>query len=287
LKFNSFNFFFTFVKTLFYLFIYEKLTNSALYNHLLVGCEKIETNSQAFEASIEDNFYRASFSKANYIENGAYFVLQGKNSNQIITLRGKYPPEGVSLIFGEGSENFAIYEDLNGMVYSTAVLGGEGSMIINEVSTEEQTITGEFNFKGISMGLDTLSITGGVFYKVPYDIDLGPGTNAGSFSAELDGNVFVPLDVVANVVGNTILINGFINSKEILIGVPTDVENGTFDILNEGFVAEADDGSGNETSISGEVTINTHDTIEKTISGTFQFQTPTNTVNAGQFNVTY
>lgn len=254
---------------------------------LIVCCEKIETNSQAFEASIEDNFYRASFSKANYIENGAYFVLQGKNSNQIITLRGKYPPEGVSLIFGEGSENFAIYEDRNGMVYSTAVLGGEGSMIINEVSTEEQTITGEFNFKGISMGLDTLSITGGVFYKVPYDIDLGPGTNAGSFSAELDGNVFVPLDVVANVVGNTILINGFINSKEILIGVPTDVEDGTFDILNEGFVAEADDGSGNETSISGEVTINTHDTIEKTISGTFQFQTPTNTINAGQFNVTY
>lgn len=254
---------------------------------LLVGCEKIETNSQAFEASIGDDFYRASFSKANYIENGAYFVLQGKNSNQIITLRGKYPPEGVSLIFGEGSDNFAIYEDRNGIVYSTAVLGGEGSMIINEVSTEEKTITGEFNFKGISMGLDTLLVTGGVFYKLPYDIDLGPGTNAGSFSAELDGNVFVPLDVVANVIGNTISINGFINSKEILIGVPTDVENGTFDILNEGFVAEADDSSGNEASISGEITINNHDTIEKTISGTFQFQTPTNTVNAGQFNVTY
>jgi hypothetical protein len=130
---------------------------------LLVGCEKIETNSQAFEASVGDDFYRASFSKANYIENGAYFVLQGKNSNQIITLRGKYPAEGVSLIFGEGSENFAIYEDRNGIVYSTAVLGGEGSMIINEVSTEEKTITGEFNFKGISMGLETLSVTGGLF----------------------------------------------------------------------------------------------------------------------------
>ena len=254
---------------------------------LLVACEKIETNSQAFEASIEDDFYRASISKANYIENGAYFVLQGKNSNQIITLRGKYPAEGVSLIFGEGSENFAIYEDRNGIVYSTAVLGGEGSMIINEVSTEEKTITGEFNFKGISMGLETLSVTGGLFYKVPYDIDLGPGTNAGSFSAELDGNVFVPLDVVANVIGNTILIKGFINSKEILVGVPTDTENGTFNLLNEGFVAEADDGSGNESIISGEVTITTHNTIEKTISGTFQFQTPTNTVNAGQFNVTY
>jgi hypothetical protein len=254
---------------------------------LLVSCEKIETNSQAFQASIEDDFYRANFSKANYIENGAYFVIQGKNSSQIITLRGKYPPRGVNLIFGEGSENFAIYEDNNGIVYSTAVPGGEGSMKINENSIEEKTITGEFNFKGISISLDTLSITGGVFYKVPYDNDLGFGINAGSFSAELNGNVFVPLDVVANDNGTAILIKGFINSKEILIGVPIDVENGTYDVLTEGFTAEADDGSGNEVAISGEITINTHDTIEKTISGTFQFQTPTNTVNIGQFNVTY
>jgi hypothetical protein len=254
---------------------------------LVVGCEKIETNAPAFQANITDDFFKATISEANYIENGMYFVLQGKNSNQIITLRGNYSSEGVNLIFGEGSENFAIYEDSNGIVYSTAVPGGEGSMKINEISAEETTITGEFNFKGISISLDTLSITGGVFYKVPYGNEIDDGSNAGSFSTELNGNVFVPLDVFANNNGNTILIKGIINSEEILIGVPNDVEGGTYDVLTGGFIARVNDGSGNQDAISGEITINTHDTIEKTISGTFQFQTPTNTVNGGQFNVTY
>ncbi|MFT5249201.1 MAG: hypothetical protein ACI93P_000925 [bacterium] len=254
---------------------------------LLVSCEKTETNSPAFQASIEDDFFKANFAGANYIENGAYFVLQGKNSNQIITLRGSYPPEGVNLIFGEGSENFAIYEDINGIVYSTSIPGGEGSMKINEISTEEKHMTGEFSFTGISISLDTLSINSGVFYQVPYGNEIGDGSNAGSFSAELNGSVFLPLDVFANDNGNAILIKGVINSEEILIGVPNDVETGTYNAVTGGVTARVNNDSGNEDAISGEVTIATHDIIEKTISGTFQFQTPTNTVNIGQFNVTY
>ena len=254
---------------------------------LLVSCEKTETNSPAFQASIEDDFFKANFAEANYIENGEYFVLQGKNSNQIITLRGRYPPEGVSLIFGEGSENFAIYEDSNGIVYSTAVPGGEGSMKINEISTEEKNITGEFNFTAISISLDTLSVSGGVFYQVPYGNEVGDGSNAGSFSAELNGNAFVPLDVFANDNGSAIVIKGVINSDEIFLGVPNNVEIGTYELPMGGFTVRVSDGSENEDAISGEVSIITHDITEKTISGTFQFQTATNTVNSGQFNVTY
>lgn len=254
---------------------------------LLLSCEKTETNSPAFQASIEDDFFKANFTEANYIENGAYFVLQGKNSNQIITLRGSYPPEGVNLVFGEGSENFAIYEDINGIIYSTAVLGGEGSMKINEISIEEKQMTGEFSFTGISISLDTLSIKSGIFYQVPYGNEIGDGSNAGSFSAELNGSVFLPLDVFANDNGNAILVKGVINSEEILIGVPNDVEIGTYDAVTGGVTARVNNDSGNEDAISGEVIIVAHDITEKTISGTFQFQTPTNTVNIGQFNVTY
>lgn len=254
---------------------------------VIASCEKIETNSPAFQASIEDEFFKANFSEANYIENGEYFVLQGKNSNQIITLRGSYPPEGVNLEFGEGSENFAIYEDSNGVVYSTAVPGGEGSMRINEISTEEKNLTGEFNFTAISISLDTLSIRGGVFYKVPYGNEVGDGSNAGSFSAELNGNAFVPLDVFANDNGSAIVIKGVINSDEIFLGVPNDVEVGTYELPMGGFTARVDDGTDIEDAINGEIVIDSHDITEKTISGTFQFQTPTNTVNVGEFNVTY
>ncbi len=254
---------------------------------VIASCEKIETNSPAFQASIQDEFFKANFSEANYIENGEYFVLQGKNSTQIITLRGNYPPEGVELIFGEGSENFAIYEDVNGVVYSTAVPGGDGSMKINEISSEDKTLTGEFNFTAVSISLDTLSISGGVFYKVSYGNEIGDGSNAGSFSAELNGNAFVPLDVFANDNGNAILVKGVINSEEIHIGMPNDIEVGTYDVLSNGILARVYNDSDSENAISGELIITAHDITEKTISGTFQFQTPTNTVNVGQFNVTY
>lgn len=254
---------------------------------VIASCNNTETNSPAFQASIEDEFFKANFTEANYIESGEYFVLQGKNNNQIITLRGSYPPDGVNIEFGEGSENFAIYEDINGIVYSTAVSGGDGSMRINENSTEDKNISGEFNFTAISISQDTLSISGGVFYKVSYLNEEGDGSNSGSFSAELNGSAFVPLDVFANDNGSAIVVKGVINSETILLGFPDDVEAGTYELPMGGFTARVDNGSDNEDAISGEVVIIAHDITEKTISGTFQFQTPTNTVNTGQFNVTY
>lgn len=254
---------------------------------VIASCENTETNSPAFQASIEDEFFKATFTEADYIENGEYFVLQGKNNDQIITLRGSYPPEGVNLVFGEGSENFAIYEDFNGVIYSTAVPGGEGSMRINEISTDEKNISGEFNFIAISISLDTLSIRDGVFYKVSYSNEVGDGSNAGAFSAELNGSAFVPLDVFADDNGSAIVVKGVINSETILLGFPDDVEAGIYELPMGGFTARVDNGSDNEDAISGEIVIIAHDITEKTISGTFQFQTPTNTVNAGQFSVTY
>lgn len=254
---------------------------------ILASCNDTETNSPAFQASIDNEFFKATFSEANYIENGEYFVLQGKNSNQIITLRGNYPPEGVNLVFGEGSENFAIYEDFNGVVYSTAVPGGEGSMRINEISTTDNTITGEFNFRAVSISLDTLAISSGIFYQVSFSNDVGSGGNAGAFSAELNGNVFLPLDVFANNNGSAIIIKGVINTDEIFLGLPDDVEVGTYELPMGGFTARVDNGSGYEDAISGEIVVEIHDVVEQTMSGTFQFQTPTNTVTSGQFDITY
>ena len=46
-------------------------------------------------------------------------------------------------------------------------------MAANEISTDEKNITGEFNFTAISISLDTLSVRGGVFYKVSYLNEIG------------------------------------------------------------------------------------------------------------------
>ena len=110
------------LKTLFFVFL------------IISSCQKLETNSPAFQASIDDVFFKADLAEANYFENDDYFVLQGKSSDEIITLRGANLVEGANIDFGENSENFAIYQNANGTIYSTTIPGGEGRMKVNEVS---------------------------------------------------------------------------------------------------------------------------------------------------------
>ena len=111
----------------------KNLTVLYLVSIMIISCQKIETNSPAFQANIDNVFFKASLIEANYIENEDYYIVQGKNNNEIITLRGTNLVEGAVVDFGEGSENFAVYQDINGMVYSTSFSGGEGRMKVNEI----------------------------------------------------------------------------------------------------------------------------------------------------------
>ena len=287
MKLDSFNFFFTFVEN-------PNIPDFAMKNLIILflvffivsSCQKIETNSFAFQASIEDIFFKADLAEANYIENEDYFVLQGKNSDEIITLRGTNLVEGINIDFGEGSENFAVYQDTYGVIYSTVVSGGGGRMKINEISSEDQTLTGEFNFKAISSSLDTIEVKRGVFYKVPFGNEI-ENDNPGVFSAELNGGMFLPLNTYAIDNGTNLSIKGVINLDEIILVIPTDALPGVYELPQEGFSARVSDGVDTEDAINGEINILSFDTSAKIITGTFQFQTPTNTVNAGQFDVTY
>ena len=55
---------------------------------IISSCQKLETNSPAFQASVEDVFFKADLSGGKLFENEDFFVLQGKSSDEIITLRG-------------------------------------------------------------------------------------------------------------------------------------------------------------------------------------------------------
>ena len=265
----------------------KNLTVLYLVSIMIISCQKIETNSPAFQANIDNVFFKASLIEANYIENEDYYIVQGKNNNEIITLRGTNLVEGAVVDFGEGSENFAVYKDINGMVYSTSFSGGEGRMKVNEISSEDQTLTGEFNFKAISISQDTLEVKRGIFYEVTYGNETESGNNAGAFSAELNGNLFLPLDTYAIDNGIDISIKGVINSDEIIIVIHNETELGSYELPMEGFSARVKDGATTENAISGAINILSFDTTTKTISGTFQFQTPLNTVSVGQFDMTY
>lgn len=254
---------------------------------VFISCENTETNSPALQAKIENVLFKSDFTEANYITNGDYFIIQAKSDDEILTLRASYPPAEVDLEFGDNSENFATFERANGVVYSTINEGGNGRMIISNISTSSRLITGDFNFTAVSTGLDTITVSSGIFFQVPYEAGSDDSSNAGSFSSQINGNSFTPLDVFANKSGNSIIIKGVIDSEKITITVPSDVAVGDYDVLQNGFSAKYENNSETEEALEGSVAIVFHNVENRKIFGTFSFVTETNTITLGQFNVTY
>ena len=254
---------------------------------LIVSCDNTESNSPAMQADVDNVLFRADFAEADYFNDGEYFILQGKADDEILTLRASYPPENVNLEFGGESENFATFERANGIIYSTVNEGGNGSMIINTLNATNNSISGDFRFTAVSVGQDTITVSGGIFFEVPFGNGVDETPNAGSFSAEVDGSPFTSIDVLANELGDSIVIQGIVNTKKIKITVPNIVEEGSFEFPASGFSASYIVDSEEEIATSGNIIIISHDLDENIIKGTFSFVTETNTITLGQFNVTY
>jgi len=208
-----------------------------LFLSLVISCNNVESNSPALQADINNVLFKANFVGGDYFTDGNYFILQGKADDEIVTLRAKYPPANVLLEFGGESENFATFESANGIIYSTILDGGSGSMIINNNNTLNKTVTGDFNFTAVSIAQDTIRVSGGIFFKAPYGNAIDELPSAGVFYADVDGNPFVSINVFANDSGSSIIIQGIVNSKKIKITIPNNVEVGTYDLPTNGFSA--------------------------------------------------
>ncbi len=254
---------------------------------LFISGDNVESNSPALQANVDNILFKSTFAGADYNQAGEYFIIQGKLNDEILTLRAKYPPANVELELGGDSENFATFERANGIIYTTTIDGGSGSILINEFSTSNKEITGDFNFTAVSVGLDTIRVSGGVFFRVPYGDGIDGEPTAGSFSAEIDGNPFVSINVLANELDNKIVIQGIVNSKKIKLTFPNDVEIGSYDLPASGFSASYTDDGVIEEVITGNFIIISHSVANKTMKGTFSFETATSSILLGQFNVTY
>lgn len=254
-----------------------------------LSCDDIEDNTPGFQANLEENFFKANDSKGIRREGNSY-TIQGITNNEIITLKVKKSQVGEYLL-GEGSENFAIYEDISGNIYSTS-FGGNGKIVISRKNTGQQFFTGTFNFIAINPGIDTLVVDQGVFYQVYYDFnpgDLDEDTenNANYFIAQIDGVSFNPFSVIASTSQTSINILASSPNKEIKIKTPLDVQAGSYLIQDAGFSAsfilDGNENSANE----GTIIIIDNDIIERRIRGTFSFETDNNSISQGQFRIFY
>lgn len=247
------------------------------------SCENVEDNSAVIQANIDSVFFK-SFGTNGVRTNGG-IQIQGLTDAESLTLFTRSIQLG-SYTLGEDWPSFAVFEDSNGNIYSTNVEGGSGTINITDRCVSCGRFTGDFQFVAINPGIDTIFVDKGVFFEV-----IAPtqeeSPNDGTFSAIVDGNPFNAILVNAVDSGNSLLISGVIAERTILIRIPLDVEVGNYPLPSSGFQASYTVGTDTENAINGNISVISHDTSARTISGSFAFETGTTSISGGQFNVTY
>lgn len=252
----------------------------------LIGCEDILTNSPAMQVSLNDELYKAISARAEINENGT-LVIQGTSDLETLTLTLSGSSEGVYTLGGEGT-NRAVFEDFLGSVYTTRPFG-DGEVVIENSSNN--TLTGTFRFNAYRFGLDTLNARGGVFYKVP--IIAGsiedPVAADNDLTAVVDGENFTAAQIVVlNEMGGILINGGSVNGTAIGLEFPDTIIEGEYTIEDDGdeislIYLSGDDAEG----LSGTLVITSHDTVEKIVSGTFEFETADHIITEGQFTINY
>ncbi len=253
---------------------------------LFVGCEDVQTNSPAMQGNIDHSFFKAQSTRATIAANGNY-LIEGINGDELLSFKILSPNEGNYILGGE-SGNEGRFTDVNGNKYSTR-LNGDGKITVTDWDTSGKTISGIFNFRAMLEGVDTLRVHEGVFFRVPYRSGGGdPIQNAGTFLADIGGEPWEAFTIQAMNTGETIVTSGATASIIILLGLPNDVENGVYQLPSAVFRATyRDDNTVQEAASSGSIEILEHDVVNKTVKGTFFFETASQSITSGQFDITY
>lgn len=261
----------------------------------LVSCDNVQDNSNAFQGNVDGIFFKAT--AASGVKNpDRSYTLTGINGAETLELTVERIGAGVFEV-GPNSVNSAVYTDAGGGVYSTDFSGGEGAIVVSQFDTAGPTLSGTFDFTAIRPGLDTIRISRGLFFEVFVDRnptvvagdddDPVDPTNAGTFVAEIDNDVFNTQIVSANSDNSVITITGVAGGRSLTVNIPIDAVEGSYVIPEGGFSAAHVDGSTVEEAISGTVVITLHNTDDNIIKGAFAFETETHSITIGQFNVTY
>ncbi len=250
------------------------------------SCENIETGSASLQANLNEFFYRSSSTVAEKHQDRSY-TITGSSNNQVLKLHIEAPQAGEYAV-GGGSPNWATYEDENGNVYTT-IPNGEGAITVTAWDTSFKTLSGNFQLKMMIPGIDTITVSNGIFYEVPYGFGTTENTNqsAGNVIAKVDGVSFSPISVNATETGNNIIIVAVSSNYTITLTFPNDVATGNYNIPSSEITATISDGTTSEAALNGTAIVVEHDTSFKVIRGTFAFTTDTHQVTVGQFNVGY
>jgi hypothetical protein len=259
-----------------------------------------------FKADFSGSTWNATTAQAN-ISNGLISIIGARGASgeafafQILgTATGTYPANENLLVYTPANSEYSYWSlDVNNGQTNT------GSITITEINTQNNTISGTFNFTGywsdstVSNILPTV-FTNGVFENIPFTTD-GPAPSGDTFFAKVDGVEFVEDQIdaalitqVSGMPDQISIVGSKDNGDTVSLNIVRSLPVGTYQIT--GPFGEEVNGKclANDllyTAQSGTVTISTKTATR--ISGTFSMvvqnftTSETKTVSQGTFDVEY
>lgn len=136
--------------------------------------DNLEFNTPAIQGNKDGVLWRATIYAAD-IDFGGW-IIEGRNNNGTLQLITTNDTRGTFELGGQ-SANIAIFEDVDGTVYSTAntpdpslsLYPASGQIIVEDIlNTTPKTVEGTYSFHAFTAdGLRTVVFNEGVFYRVP------------------------------------------------------------------------------------------------------------------------
>lgn len=246
---------------------------------LLSSCssDPIEPESGKIKCKIDGEAWESSTAEAFYSEDLINISGQESGTGALITFTiqdntvGSYAlssttQAGVFKESSSASSSFASHAD-----------GGSGSLIITEINTTTNKISGEFEFVGVDPSTgESKEFTEGFFTDIPYTEEV-VATFENEFSCKLNGSSYNPSLISGTQSFGLISINGSLTggSEAITLAVPDDVTPGTYSTSPFGsYRAQYNESSSVDDQYvgsPGSITITSHNTVDNEIIGTFYF----------------
>ncbi|MHB0755930.1 DUF6252 domain-containing protein [Polaribacter sp. M15] len=260
----------------FVLFCFVLVTNSCQENGIVFPPSD---NNPIFEVTIDGEIFRTS--NANYVIDGDKISIYAikSDTNEAFTLNVEsYDVQSFSL---EGVNNTATYSQNNAVSTGTWTTFGEtssrGNITFTDINLANNTVSGTFSFIGSNKtATSSKAFSNGSFSYIPRS---SQPISKNSFTAKVDGVVFQEISLFANTItiGTNNLINVNANkssSESISFYVNDNITPGEYDFgsfINQTYPAGQYVIDGDEYEADGKITIVSHDTSAKKISGTFNF----------------
>ena len=136
---------------------------------LSMSCEKVQTITMAMQANLNDEFFRAYSVSAQANTNDQMITIFGRGGNNEKLVLHTQWSGATSYDIGADEVSYATYKTADDIFYTTRSQGSSGTITITNQDEVNQELTGEFNLVFITE-TDTLTVSRGMFYTVPYEI---------------------------------------------------------------------------------------------------------------------